>query len=82
MANDVKMYGLSMGNSQEIYRINIRMCLVIFTIRLCNFMENIWPKAPFNYSASFWTSNFSDRLWEKPKSYHVQDLWIFGRVHE
>ena len=32
------------------------------------FWEKSGPEAPYNYSASLGTSNFSIPLWEKPKS--------------
>ena len=32
----------------------------------CNYYEKNYQKAPWNYSASFWTSNFSIALWESP----------------
>ena len=34
------------------------------------FMEKICLKAPQHYSVSFWTSNFSISLWERPKPPH------------
>ena len=39
-------------------------------------------KAPYNYSASFWTSNFPISLWERPRTLNFHDRGIFGRVPE
>ena len=44
------------------------------------FMEKICLKAPKNYSASFWTGNFSVCLLENPQTTHFHDFEIFGRV--
>ena len=49
----------------------------VFTINIKNS-----PKAPYNYSASFGTSNFSVTFWETPKTPHVHDFRIWGRVHD
>ena len=32
------------------------------------YMENIWTKAPSNYSGSFWSYNFSICLWENTQT--------------
>ena len=45
-------------------------------------MEKNTPKAPYNYSPSFWTNNFWISLWENPKTPHVHDFPMFGRGHE
>ena len=45
-------------------------------------MEKIWPTPPYNYSASFWTSNFSIWLWEKPKNPHFYDFGLGERVDD
>ena len=39
-------------------------------------------KAPYNYSASFWTSSFSISFWENPKTPHLHDFGISGRDHD
>ena len=44
------------------------------------FVEKICLKAPYDYSAPFWISSFEICLWERPKTPHVHDLGIFGRV--
>ena len=45
-------------------------------------MEKIWPKAPWDYSASFWIRNLSICLWERQKTTHFHDLEMFRRVHD
>ena len=45
-------------------------------------VEKICLKAPLDYSASFWTSNFPICLWERPKTLHSHDFETFGRVRE
>ena len=42
----------------------------------------VWQKAPGDYSALFWTSNFSICLWERPKPIQFHDFGILGRVQE
>ena len=46
------------------------------------FVEKIWQQTPYNYSASFWTNNFSIWLWGRLKAPHFHDLEIFGRAHD
>ena len=43
------------------------------------YYEKMWPQS---YSASLWTNIFSISLWEGPKTKHVHDLGIVGRVHD
>ena len=45
-------------------------------------MEKIWPTAPYNYSASCWTNNFSISLLENHEPPHVHDFGIFGGVND
>ena len=43
-------------------------------------MEKIWPKAPKDYSASFWISKFSIWSWEQQKIPHFYDFGISERA--
>ena len=45
-------------------------------------LQNNCPKALHKYSASFWTSNFSISFWENPENHNLQDVRIWGRVHD
>ena len=56
--------GKNMGNIIGKYWITTSHLLGHFCGEL---MEEIWPKASYNYSASFWANNFSICLYEKPK---------------
>ena len=53
-----------MGRLQETSLEHLLLLLVHF---YGQFLEDICLKAPGIYSASFWTSNFSILLWERPE---------------
>ena len=40
-----------------------------------NFSKTVAPKAPWNYSASYWTSNFYVSLSKKPKCLPFYGFW-------
>ena len=42
-------------------------------------MEKIWTKTPWDYSASFLTSDFSIWLWERPEDI-IAMIWDFFDV--
>ena len=62
------------GKHRKIYSQNKAHIFVRFIWILLHvygkFMEKICLKAPQHYSVSFWTSNFSISLWERPKPPH------------
>ena len=43
----------------------------------CKFHEKNSPEAPYNYSASFWTSNFSDSLFGKFQTLPFYGSWTW-----
>ena len=48
----------------------------------CEYYWKNSPRAPYNYSDSLWTSNFSLSISEKLQTSHLQDLGIFEQVHD
>ena len=48
----------------------------------CKYYAKNSQKAPQNYSASFWTSNFQDSLWGKPKTPHFMVYGPGGHDHD
>ena len=64
--------GLDHFTKSDNHRISIgkllRHSLVVFGSSLWPFYEKDSRKAPSNYSASFWTCNFSTSVCERPKT--------------
>ena len=48
----------------------------------CKCCEKCGPEALKNYSASFWTSNFSVSLWKNPKAHRFMIFGPGGRDHD
>ena len=46
-------------DNAKIVQARLSDCLAFRCNSYGKIMEKIWPKAPYNYSASVWTSNFS-----------------------